>query len=854
MKTESLEKEYNTNKRYGLTSEEATRRLREDGENAIVKDKPTSYLAMFLEQLNEPMIFVLFVAAAISLLLRDYSDTAIVLVVILLNATVGVVQEGKARKALEALEQMTAPRAYVKRDQVFQEIPSSQLVKGDIVRLEMGNQVPADLILIESGGVEVDESALTGESVGVYKEMGKEIYMSTQVLKGQGEGMVVSCGMDTKLGKIASMIHETKKEETPLQKRMGHLGKVLSLIAVGVCFVLFILGLCKHQPVGQMLLTSISLAVAAVPEGLPAIITIVLALGVMEMAKKNAIVRKLPAVETLGCVDVVCSDKTGTLTQNEMTVVSCYTNGRFYKAQEMDKESQKVLLEGFTLCNDAAEDEGGFLGSSTEVALLKLGKKYGFHKGHLEKRIPRKDEISFDSKRKYMVTLHKDKEEHTLYMKGACDVVLEKCNKILLNGEVKTLDVSHRKEILLSMDSMAKEALRVLALAYRQCSGVIKEEGYIFIGLVGMMDPPRQGVKGAIEKLHSAGVSVAMITGDYKETAFAIAKQLGIAKDKKECISGKELDRVPTDELARDIEKYKVFARVTPEHKVKIVEAFKMKDHLAAMTGDGVNDAPALRRASIGIAMGRGGTDVAKNAADMILTDDDFTTIERAVEAGRGIYANIQKTILFLLSSNFGEIITMFTAMLLGLGTPLKASHILWVNLITDALPALALGVDKNDTKLLMNQPPRKTKSSLFSNGGWFLTVFYGCVIAAISLGAFWMGVGEAGGSIARGQTYAFTVLGVSQLFHAIGMRNTDKSLFSMNHNDNVWMVFAVLLGIILQVAVTSIPTLITAFGTVPLGLQQWGKLMGLCCVPMIVHEILCLLKKLTRKKEENKR
>lgn len=843
---EELCKRWNTDEQKGLTWKEAERRLSEQGENTLKKGKERTILDMIQEQLNDPMIFVLFMAASISLLLREFGDTGIILLVIFLNTTIGVIQEGRAKKAMEALKKMTAPEAVVKREGVYKKIPASKIVCGDVVKLEAGDQIPADIRLLTCRGIETNESALTGESLPVRKEAKRiskgspmiewknMVFMLTEVRKGSAEGIVVATGMDTELGKIAHMINETKGEMTPLQKRLGELGKTLSVGAVGLCMVLFLLGILQHRNILQMLLLSISLAVAAIPEGLPAVVTIVLALGVARMAKANTIIRKLPAVETLGSVGVLCSDKTGTLTQNKMKVVKVYGNDRLLSVNQMRKREFPKLVEGFLLCNNSVLGKQE-IGDSTELALLHMGKEMGYTREKMEERYPRVREIPFDSEKKYMITVHKDGNNETAYVKGACDYLLECCSFWWVDGMAVPMTQVHRMKIRMVMESMAREGLRVLALAFKQYVKDQKEKEIMrsltFAGLAGMMDPPRPKVRQSVGRLKQAGVQVVMITGDYKDTAFAVARNIGIAESFDQCMTGMELDTMSEAVFKEKMKNIRVFARVTPAHKVKIVQRFRENGEIVAMTGDGVNDAPSLQAADIGIAMGANGTDVAKNAADMILTDDNFATIERAMEEGRSIYVNIKKSILFLLSSNFGEILTMFAAVLFSLPTPLKASHILWVNLITDSLPALALGVDKNDWKTLMSQRPRDPKEGIFAHGGWFCTIFYGLLIGSITLYAFFKG----------GQTYAFTVLGISQLFHAIGMRDREKSVFCMNHLENPFMIVAFFLGIGLQAAVTEIPWLVEVFQIHRLSLGEWLWLIKVSAIPVLAHELLLL-------------
>lgn len=846
-------KRFCTDEKAGLRQQDAEKRLKADGKNQLKKGRNETTLDRIQKQLNDPMIFVLFMAASVSILLREFSDTAIILFVIGLNTAIGVVQEGKAKKAMDALKKMTAPEAVVKRDGIYRKIPAEELVKGDIVKLEAGDQVPADIRLFFCRGIEVNESALTGESMAVRKfcetmkiqtapaEQKNMLFLSTEIVKGNAEGIVVATGMETELGKIAKMINEQENEMTPLQKRLGDLGKILSKAAVFLCLLLFLMGVLQHRNLLQMLLLSISLAVAAIPEGLPAVVTIVLALGVARMAKANTIIRKLPAVETLGAVSVVCSDKTGTLTENKMKVLKLYAEDKTLMLSQVRPREFSRLIQGLILCNNAVTGKSK-LGDSTELALLSMGEQMGLSRERLEERFPRVEEIPFDPDKKYMVTLHKEQSQVCAYVKGACDYLLEVCTFWWIGGKTEPLGQIQKMKIRRVMEEMAEEGLRVLALAFKEHVSDWSEnsvmKNLVFAGFVGMMDAPRKKVNQSVYQLKRAGVQVVMITGDYRETAFSIAKMTGIARRKEQCVTGEELDAMSDAEFSSKMNQIRVFARVTPAHKVKIVKEFKKNGKIVAMTGDGVNDAPSLHVADIGIAMGANGTDVAKNAADLILADDNFSTIEKAVEEGRSIYVNIKKSILFLLSSNFGEIMTMFVSIALSLPSPLKASHILWVNLITDSLPALALGVDKNDTKSLMSKKPRDEKESLFAHGGWVLTIGYGLLIGAITLYAFFTG----------GQTYAFTVLGISQLFHAIGMRDCEKSIFQMNHLENPVMIFSFFIGLVLQIAVTEIPWLVTAFQTRRLLLGEWLWLLGISAIPLAVHEIVVFIRHVLKK------
>lgn len=862
----------NTDPDWGLGEFEADRRLEQDGKNELTASKERSMLRMFFDQLNDPLIYVLIASAAVSVWLSEYADASIIGVVVLMNAIIGMVQEGRAKKALDALKQLTTPKAIVIREGVKKEIPASQVVVGDLVWLEAGAQVPADMRLVQTVQLGIEESALTGENLPAEKNAGfaaesddiplgdrlDMAFMSTIVTSGHGKGIVTATGMDTQIGQIASMISEDE-EQTPLQKRLGDLGKVLSIVSLLLCGILFVLAMYQHRDVMDMLLAAISLAVAAVPEGLPAVVTICLALSVTRMVRANTIIRRLPSVETLGSVTVVCSDKTGTLTQNRMTVEKCLGFGE--NADLGEEYLNKEFLRGMVLCNNAEPEEN--LGDPTELALLHYGCKYGFERADLEEYLPRIGEIPFDSDRKMMTTCHRGMNGLPVsYVKGAPDVVLKHCSAVCTEKGQQSFTQVHLKEIEKALADMSSEALRTLAVAvYFGGEGPVEDE-LTFLGLVGMRDPVRPEAVEAVKTFRQAGVKTVMITGDHADTALSVARQLGIADQPEQCMKGEELGRLDDEELARTVQEREitVFARVSPTQKMRIVKAFKSAGEVVAMTGDGVNDAPSLKSADIGIAMGKSGTDVAKQASDMILVDDNFATIERAIEEGRNVYENIRKSVIFLLSSNFGEILTMFVAVLVGLAAPLKSSHILWINLITDSLPALALGVDANDRKSLMRSDPRKPGESLFSRGGLAITCFYGLLIAGISLAAFLLlpcvilkaegsGITLAGirgafyndAVLTRAQTYAFTVLGISQLFHAIGMRDVTLSVFSMNHRDNKLMIASLLFGYALQCAVTRIPFLVSCFGTGRLSGGEWLLLTGLSMVPLVAHELMVL-------------
>ncbi len=866
----------------GLSDAEAKKRLLENGRNEMKAPGRKTTIESFLEQLNDPLIYVLLAAALVSLFLKEINDAIIIGVVVFVNALVGMIQEGKARKALEALKKMTTPKATIIRDGIKQEIEAAQLVTGDVVCLEAGYLVPADMRLIESANLKVEESTLTGESLPIEKDADFLIrtnhevplgdrrnmaYMSTIVTYGRGKGIVTATGMDTEIGRIATMITAEKEEMTPLQKRLGELGKVLSILSLGLCLALFGVAVLQQRNFMEMLLTAISLAVAAVPEGLPAVVTICLALSVTRMVKVHTIVRRLPSVETLGAVSVVCSDKTGTLTQNKMTVVKCLLDNKMLDVERLrDTVKYQDFFRGMILCNDASVEQGKRVGDPTELALIDLAQQFGYEKQELEKKMPRTGELPFDSDRKMMSTYHN--VGRVSFTKGAPDEVLKRCTHIRLAQGVVRLTEVHRKQIGQAVKEMTSLALRTLAISMRVGVNLPEEQQLIFLGMVGMKDPARPEAAEAVLTFKEAGVETVMITGDHVDTAYAIGKQLHIVERMEQCMTGEQLAGISEENFLEKLQDTRVFARVSPAQKVRIVKGFQQRGHIVAMTGDGVNDAPSLKAADIGIAMGMTGTDVAKQAADMILTDDNFATIERAIEEGRGVYENIRKSVIFLLSSNLGEIMTMFLAVLCGLSSPLKSSHILWINLITDSLPALALGIDQNDGKSLMKHPPRKKGESLFARGGLLCTCFYGILIACISLTAFLMlpytlikGMGlpvtldhlalvlEQETVLAKAQTYSFTVLGMSQLFHAIGMRDMHRSFFRMHILENKLMVIACMIGFALQFAVTEVPFLIRAFGTSHLSGREWGILTVLAAFPLFAHELMVFFGKKCSKK-----
>lgn len=790
------------------------------------------------------MVIILIIGAIVSIFLKEYMDACIILVVIVLNAIIGVIQEFKAEKAIDALEKLSEPKAYVLRDGYLKEINSEDLVVGDIVELEAGRYIPADMRLLTSTNLKVEESTLTGESEAIEKQADivypdemhiadqrNMVFMSTYVTYGKAQGMVVRCGMDSEVGKIARMLDETKEDMTPLQQRLAHLSKILGMLSLGVCAAMFVVAILQGRNLFDMLLLSISLAVAAIPEGLPAVVTIVLALGVQVMSKQNAIVRKLHAVETLGSVSVICSDKTGTLTQNKMHVVSSYANGML---QEVNEE----LLKGMVLCNDASISQNEVLGEPTETALLCFGEKQGFHKKDLDMKYVRVNEIPFDSNRKRMTTIHQHEREVVAYTKGALEKILAMCTSVWQDGKAVRMSNYEKQRILEASRQVSEDAQRVLALARKTLKSPYEddvENKMCFIGFVGLMDPPREEVKDAIARCYKAGIRVAMITGDHPLTALAIARRLGIAKQETEVITGNQLDAMSDEELCASVKGYRVFARVTPQHKVRIVQAFKQNDMVVAMGGDGVNDAPSLKQADIGIAMGQGGTDVCKQASDMILADDNFATIVKAVEEGRGIYENIQKAILYLLSCNLGEIMSLFLAIICmpHVVSTLSAIQILWVNLITDAFPALALGVDPMEWDI-MEQQPRNAKESLFAHGGWMFTILNGMFIGTITLVAFRYGLNS---SPAKAQTMAFMVLSLSQLFHALNLRSRTHSIFVVGLFKNKWLILTFLFSTALQIAVCQLPIFNFILKTVPLDMMSWGLVFGLSASVILINE-----------------
>jgi Ca2+-transporting ATPase len=870
---EEIRKELDVSLDKGLSNKEVEERKNKYGLNKIKEKEKKSLVSIFLSQLKDVLIYVLLGAAAITFIIGEHVDGIIILLVVLLNAVIGVVQENKASQAIAELKKMASPRALVKRDGKTIEIDSEEIVPGDVVILDAGRFVPADIRLTDSANLKIEESSLTGESVPSEKNhetifdnkkvpVGDRVNMafsSTVVSYGRGEGIVVSTGMDTEIGTIAKNLEEDK-ELTPLQERLEELGKVLGFIAVGVCVLIFAIAYLQGKDLFDMFLTAISLAVAAIPEGLAAIVAIVLALGVTRMSKRNAIVKRLPAVETLGSVNIICTDKTGTLTQNKMTVMEFYTfeNREEVKTERIEdiNSTEKDLIKTFVLCNDATFEDDEGTGDPTEIALVEFGDKYNLSKKSLNKDYPRVSERPFDSDRKLMSTLNKEGDKFRVNTKGAIDNLLKISTKVLINGKVENLSENMKKEFLKVSENMSSEALRVLACAYKYTDSKIQpkdmEKELIFIGFVGMLDPPRMEVKDSILEAKSAGITPIMITGDHKVTALAIAKELEIAKSIEETIEGSELDDMSDEELSKIIKKYKVFARVSPEHKVRIVKAYKENGNIVSMTGDGVNDAPSLQGADIGVAMGITGTDVAKGASDMILTDDNFTTIVHAVEEGRNIYKNIKKSVVFLLSCNLGEVVTILLSIIFFWPIPLLPTQILWINLITDSLPAISLGVDPGD-KSVMNESPRDPEESFFAGGVGYKAAAGGIMIGLLTLGAFYIGLRSNGYSpnadgipievLTYARTMAFVVLAASQLFYSLSMRNDKKTIFKIGFLSNKYLIGSVLVGLLLQLGVISIPFLSNAFKVVNLSIEDWGIVLLLAVIPFTLREIYKLIR-----------
>lgn len=868
----------------GLTSEQARRRSAETGKNKLAEGKKTPLILRFLSQFADPMIIILIAAAVISaitsVLQKEFpSDVIIIMFVVIVNAILGVYQESKAEKAIEALQKMAAATTKVLRDGKVCEIPSEDLTVGDVVLLEAGDAVPADGRIFESASLKIEESALTGESVPVnkfIKAIGLEgqkdvplgdrknmMYMGSTVVYGRGKAVITSIGMDTEMGKIAGALSSAKDEQTPLQKKLGQLSKILSFIVLGICVFMFAFDIVRALVTGTEMnldfllgsfMLAVSLAVAAIPEGLAAVVTVVLSIGVTNMSKKNAIIRKLTAVETLGCAQIICSDKTGTLTQNKMTVVEHYC------------DNEKMLAEGMALCTDVnLDDDGNLVGEPTEMALVAYSMSLGMNKNELLKSAPRVGEAPFDSNRKMMSTIHETADGILQFTKGAPDEILKHCTKIFKNGEVSPLTDADRDAVLKKNKEFADRALRVLACGYKQLSCVPEDQSpdnieneLVFCGLVGMIDPVRPEVKAAIEECRGAGIRPIMITGDHKDTAVAIALELGIIKDKSEAITGAELDDISDEDFKEKVSQYSVYARVQPEHKVRIVNAWKSRGMITAMTGDGVNDAPSIKSADIGVGMGITGTDVTKNVADMVLADDNFATIVSAVEEGRRIYDNIRKSIQFLLSSNLSEVMAIFTANLLGF-TILKPVHLLWINLVTDCFPALALSMEKGE-KNLMKRPPRKSSDGIFAGGVGFDVVYQGLFVTLLTLAAYFIGhFMEAGRweltESADGMTMAFLTMSMCEIFHSFNMRSQHGSTVSMllHGSFNKYIFGSTVLSLITTALVIEVPFLADAFDFTTIDAREFFTALGLAFLIIPLVEIVKAIERAVIKNKAKK-
>ena len=849
----------------GLSEEQAEERLERYGENKLAEAKKTTVLQRFFQQLKDPMLLILLAAAAVSAVTNalsgeSFTEVFIILVVVLLNAVLGVIQESKAEAAIEALQSMTAAKCKVLRGGELKVIESSRLVPGDVVVLEAGDAVPADGRLLESASLKIEEAALTGESVPVNKavevifdgdvplgDRRNMCYMGSTVVYGRGRAVVTATGMGTEMGRIAGVLAQTEQEQTPLQRKLSQLGGVLSKLVLGICVFIFVFDLLvagdfSLDSVLRTFMVAVSLAVAAIPEGLATVVTVVLSIGVTNMSKRNAVIRRLTAVETLGCTQVICSDKTGTLTQNKMTVVEHYG-------------PVDTLAAAMTLCCDAVYSPDGAQGEPTEAALVNFGAANGQIKPEFEKEYPRVAEAPFDSMRKMMSTVHKCGDSYIQYTKGAPDEVLKCCTSYLDSGEVLPLTDEKRQEILSVNHAMADRALRVLAAAERRwdappedCSPANLEHELCFIGLTGMIDPVRPEVKAAIDECRRAGIRPIMITGDHKDTAVAIARELGIIDDASQAIEGRELNRLSDDELDRVIDKYSVYARVQPEHKVRIVSSWRRRGMITAMTGDGVNDAPSIKSADIGVGMGITGTDVTKNVADMVLSDDNFATIVDAVGEGRRIYDNIRKTIQFLLASNMSEVVGVFVATLMGF-TLLNPVHLLFINLITDCFPALALGLERGEPDI-MDRPPRKASDGIFAGGLGFDIAYQGVLIAVITLASYVIGHCMEVGHFAwphgisdDGMTMAFLTMNMCEILHSFNMRSQRRSIFTLpGHNKLLWV--AMLAALALTTIVLEVPAIAAAFGFTPVDWNEYAVALGLAILVVPIVELVKLFQR----------
>ena len=847
LRKEEVLQKLKTDIRGGLAKGEVENRQKEYGKNRLEEKKKETLLMKFIKQFNDFMIIILIVASVISAGVsymqgeNDYIDSIIIIAIVILNAIMGVIQETKAEKSIEALQKMTPRKTKVIREGKTQEINAEELVPGDIIILEAGNYVPADSRIIEAHNLKIEESSLTGETEAVIKDSEKickkdvplgdrlnMAYMSTIIVNGHGKAIVTDIGMNTKVGKIANMIIENEAPETPIQRKLGQVGKTLGIVCLVICFIIFLIGIIKNIEPMEMFMTAVGLAVAAIPEGLPAIVTIVLSIGVTKMAKKNSIIRKLPAVETLGSSNVICSDKTGTLTQNKMKVV------------EINSKNKEFAAELSCMCTDCdisiQENKKLVKGEPTEVALVEYALTINKDKNELCYQMQRINEIPFDSNRKMMTTIHRIGNRYRIITKGAPDVLLERCNK-----EIGENNIFSKLKIQNENLKMAQKALRVIAVAYKdidilpnRIDTTTIENDLTFVGLIGMIDPPREGVKEAVKTCKKAGIKTVMITGDHIATATAIAKELNILGRNDKAMTGQELEKMSQKELEENIKEYSVFARVTPEHKVRIVKAWQKRGAVVAMTGDGVNDSPALKNADIGIAMGKNGTDVAKNAADMILTDDNFVTIVEAVKQGRNIYANIKKAIHFLIATNIGEIVTIFLGLLLGLKSPLLAIQLLWVNLVTDSLPAIALGLEPAE-KDIMNKKPVNSRKSIFADGLWNKIIVEGIMIGLLTLLAF--NIGNKYYDVEVGRTMAFIAIGILELVHSFNVKS-EKSILKTGIFENKFLVGSLILGILVQTIVVLIPQLAEIFKLVPLTGTQWIITLLISILPIPIIEV----------------
>lgn len=882
LENEEVSSKLSTDLEKGLSSELAKERLKSHGYNELISKEGPTIWQMLLSQFQDFLVLILIGASLVSALIGEVTDSVVIILIVVLNATLGVVQEFKANKALEALKKMAAPEAKVIRDGKIIEIPARELVPGDLVILEAGNYVPADLRLVESVNLKIEEASLTGESVPVEKnaeivfnndvplgDRSNSAFMSTVVTYGRGKGIVVETGMNTEIGLIAEMLESYEEESTPLQKKLAELGKILGIASLAICGIVFILGLIRGVPILEMFMTAVSLAVAAIPEGLPAIVTIVLALGMQRMVKRHSIIKKLHAVETLGSTTVICSDKTGTLTQNEMTAQKVFVNGNVYSISGEGYKTQgeftlngktidpladpdlKMLLTIGALCNDAKLEESGsdgdktcrIIGDPTEGCLVVGAAKACMCLEELNKSRPRLQEIPFDSDRKRMTTFHPYEDGYIACIKGAPDVMLNLSNRILKNGEILDLTEADREQILEINHEMASQALRVLAFAFKLENELPKdpkpeevEKDMIFVGLVGMIDPARPEAKEAIEICKQAGIRPVMITGDYKDTAEAIARDLGMLDETSKVLTGTDLDAMSDEELVAVADQVSVYARVSPVHKLRIVEAIKQNNHIVAMTGDGVNDAPALKKADIGVAMGITGTDVAKETADMILTDDNFASIVAAVEEGRVIYANIRKFIFFLLSCNIAEILIIFVAMLVGLPIPLKPIQLLWLNLLTDAFPALALGMEAKEPDI-MEKPPRNPNEPIMDHRMKVQIAIQSIFMTMAVLGVFTIALNTSS-NLQVAQTYAFATLIFSELLRAYTSRSETLSVFKIGVFSNKYMVGGTFISFLLLLLVIYVPALREIFDTVKLSIYDWDIIVLFGMIPFIAAEV----------------